>query len=127
MQIALPRFKDEFDLPANRIGLDYCCSLPNHGRDIADKEVPGQQVQMGSGGRVAFFLRLLLRDSPPFVDHGFWHPHRHQTRWHQCFCPNEDVALDEMALDSVEHLCQLHGLHPTGTLDKEFGLMIESR
>src|SRR5499433_3342397 len=104
MQRALPRLKDACDVPANRIGLDHCGSLPNHGRDMADKEVPGQPVQMGSGGRVAFFLRLLLRDSPPCVDHGFWHTHRHQTRWHQGFCPNEDVSLDEMALDSLAPL-----------------------
>src|ERR1700756_4565113 len=127
MQIALPRFKYELDLPANGVSLDYCCRLPNHGRDIADKEVPCQQVQMGFGWHIAFFLGLLLRHSPPFVDDGLWHTYRNQTRWHQLFCPYEDVSLDEIALDPLEHLCQFNVVHPASTQGKEFGLMIESR
>src|SRR5262245_8230790 len=127
MQIALPRFKYEFDLPANGICLDHCCRLPKLGRDIADKEVPCQQVQMGFGWYVAFFLGLLLCNSPPFVDDGLWHTHCYKTRWHQLFCPNEDVSLDEIALDGLEYLSQLNGLPPIGTRGKDGGLMIEPR
>jgi hypothetical protein len=46
MQGTFPRFQDQCDLPADGRALDTCCRLPNRGRDIADKEVPGQRVQM---------------------------------------------------------------------------------
>ena len=41
--------------------------------------------------------------------------------------PKEDVSLDEIALDGLEHLGQLNVLHPTGTRGKDGGLMIEAR
>ena len=46
MEIALPGFKNQLDLPAERIDLEDGWGLPNRLRHMGDEEIPGQQRQV---------------------------------------------------------------------------------
>ena len=68
---------------------------PYRGRHIGNKEIPGQQRQVGLGRRIAFFLRVLPGDSPACIDDRLGHTHGNETRGDALCCPDEDGFLEE--------------------------------
>jgi len=79
MPRALPRRKDKFSVPADRINCPYGWSLPYRGWHIGEKEGPGEEGELRCGGRIAFFLGLLLGEPPSLLAAVLWEPRRHET------------------------------------------------
>ncbi len=93
MEIALPGLKNQFYLPSYWIHFRDRCRGPYGGRDIGNKEVPGQQAEMGLGRCVAFFLCVLPGDSPAGIDDRLGHTHGNETRGDLLCRPDEDRFL----------------------------------
>src|SRR5215467_13302690 len=68
-----------FYLPAHRINLPYYWRLPYRVWHMGDKEVPGEQSEMGLRGSRAFFLGLLVCETPSLIDDALWKTIRHET------------------------------------------------
>src|SRR6266849_4407819 len=128
MEIALPGLKNQFYLPAYWIDFWDRCRGPYRSRDIGNKEVPGQQAEMGLGRCVAFFPGVLPGASPAGIDDRLGHTHGNETRGDLRFLPNEDGFLKEQAVrrDGPEERRQRHRLHPARHRFIHVGLMIEA-
>lgn len=72
MEITRPGLTNQLDLPAHRVHVDDCISLPDRVRPMGHQEVPGHERQMGLRRGLACFLRRLLGFSPAFIDDRFW-------------------------------------------------------
>ena len=79
MKRALPRLQNKFHLPADRIHLPYCWSLPYGVWHLGEKEVPGSQGERRFRWSIAFFLGLLFCETPALIDDALWHTIRHKT------------------------------------------------
>jgi hypothetical protein len=128
MEIALPGLKNEFDLPAKRVHLDDCCSIPEGRWHIRDQEIPGHERQVGLRWRVAFFLRGLPGYSSAFIDNHLRYTHGNETRGYVRCGPDIDRCLKERAivLDGRTERGQLHRAPTTSKCCLEVGLMIEA-
>src|SRR6266436_9811443 len=126
MQITLPRFKDHFDLPTYRIHFDDCFSLPYGLRDIRDTEIPGSQSQVSLGRSIAFLLRVLPGFSPPFIDTCLWNTGGDEPSLYLIFCSNEDIFLNDIALDSLQETGKLNWRQTPSNCFIDVRLMIEA-
>src|SRR5882724_3271550 len=126
MQTTLPRFKDNFDLPAYRIPFDDCCSLPYGLRYIRDKEMPCSQSQVSLGGSIAFLLRVLAGFSPPFIDTCLWNTGGDEPSLSLIFCSNDDIFLNDIALDSLQETGKLNWRQTPSYCFIDVRLMIEA-
>ena len=126
MKIALPRLKDQFHLPADRINLPYRCRLPYRVWHIGAKEVPGSQCEMRFGWSIAFFLGLLFCEAPALIDDALWHTIRHETTGHPLFGSEENSVLRPIARSGGEPRGQGQRLHLPRNRVQECRLMIEA-
>src|SRR5262245_7137522 len=126
MQIALPRLKNKFHLPADRIHLPYGCSPPYRGWHIGDQEVPGYGCEMSFGGRISFVLSLLFGDTPTLIDDALWHTIRHETTGHSLFGSEENSVLRTIARYGGEPRGEGQRLHRPSSCVQEGRLMIEA-
>jgi hypothetical protein len=126
MQRALPRLKDKFPLPADRIHLSYCWSLPYRVWHIGAKEVPGYQGERRFGWSIAFFLGLLFGETPALIDDALGHTIRHETTGHPLFGSEENSVLRPIARYGCEPRGQGQRLHMPSIRVQECRLMIEA-
>ena len=126
MKIALPRLKDKFYLPADRINLPYCWSLPYRVWHIGEKEVPGSEGEMRLGWRIAFFLGLLFCETPSLIDDALWETRRHETTGHPLLGSEENSVLRTIARYGCEPRGQGQRLHLPRLRVQEWRLMIEA-
>src|SRR5713101_3834431 len=94
MQITLPRFKDQFDVPTERIGFEDGFHLPYRVRDIGDKKVPCQQCQVSFGWCIPFLLGFLVCVASSFIHNGLWYTRGKETTRYPLFCPEEHWYLN---------------------------------
>ena len=119
MEIAFPGLKNQFYLPANRIDLQHGCCLPYRGRDIGNKEIPGQQGEMGLRRRVAFFLRVLPGYPSAFIDDRLGDTRRNQTSSYTLLLPQgKSGALGVARPPSSSQLARTRGCHCPATVVK---------
>src|SRR2546421_11599162 len=97
MPITFPRLKDQFYLPAKRIGLDDGFHLPYRVRYIRDKQVPCSQCEVRCGWSIAFLLGLLFGEASSLIDNGLWDTRGNETTGSQLFCSQENGFLKAVA------------------------------
>jgi hypothetical protein len=85
----------DLPLPPQGIHLEDGVRCPDGTRHISDKEVPGQQGQVGVGRRVAFFPGILSGLPTAFIDHRLWDPGGDEPRRYPFLRSKEDRFLQE--------------------------------
>ncbi len=113
----------DLDRPPDGIDLEDGFGHPHRARDIGDKEVPGQQCQMGLRRSIAFFLRVFPGSSPAVIDDRLWPTRGHQTRGHPLGGPEEARFLNEMTLGGLEDPEQINRGQRADTRLKEARLV----
>src|SRR5215475_1361798 len=126
MQITLPRFKDQFNLPTERIGFEDGFQLPYRVRDIGDKKVPCQQDQMSFGWGIAFLLGLFVGVASSFIHNGLWDTRGQKTTSDPLFGPEKNQCLITGGRNGSEKRGQSQRLQTLRLHMQDGCLMIES-